>query len=343
MSDPAVAVKPVRIGVLGVGRIGAMHAELIAHRIPGAALACIYDSHAPSADAVGNRLGVPIAATAEEVLSNPDVDAVAICSSTDTHVDLLIAAANAGKAIFCEKPISLNLAEVDRALAVVDASGVPIQIGFNRRFDPSHKAVHDAVATGQIGDVHIVRISSRDPAPPPIAYIEVSGGIFLDMTVHDLDMARYLTGSEVLSVFARGAVRVDPAIGDAGDFDTVVVVLEHENGAITTIDNSRRAVYGYDQRVEVFGSSGVVASDNPRTTTTTLSNAAGAHMSTIPYFFLDRYIPSYLAEWAAFVEVVRDGAPSPVVANDGRAPLLIGLAALKSVRESRVVLISEIG
>ena len=342
MSDPATAVKPVRVGVLGVGRIGAMHAELIARRVPGAQLAGVYDAHRPTAEAVGRQLGAPVAQTVQELLSDPAVDAVAICSSTDTHVDLLIAAAEAGKAIFCEKPISLDLAEVDRALAVVDASGVAIQIGFNRRFDPSHKAVRDAVASGRIGDAHIVRISSRDPAPPPIAYIKVSGGIFLDMTVHDLDMARYVTGSEVVSVFARGAVRVDPAIGEAGDYDTVVLVLVHDNGAITTIDNSRQAVYGYDQRVEVFGSKGVVASENPRVTTTVFSDETGSHASTIPYFFLDRYIPSYVAEWEAFVDVVRNGSPSPVVANDGRAPLVIGMAALKSIAESRPVLISEI-
>jgi myo-inositol 2-dehydrogenase / D-chiro-inositol 1-dehydrogenase len=342
MSAPTVAPKLVNIGILGVGRIGAMHAELIARRTHGAAVACVFDAYRPSADAVGAQFGVPVAATVEEVLNNPDVDAVAICSSTDTHVDLLIAAAQAGKAIFCEKPISLSLAEVDRALAAIDLAGVPVQIGFNRRFDPSHKAVRDAVADGTVGDVHLVRISSRDPQPPPLAYVKVSGGIFLDMTIHDLDMARFVTGSEVVSVFARGAVRVDPAIGEAGDLDTVVLVLVHENGAITTIDNSRQAVYGYDQRVEVFGSGGMVASENPYMTSTVVRDASGSHLSAIPFFFLDRYVPAYVAEWAAFVAMVRDGSPSPAGTADGRAPLVIGLAALKSIKENRAVLISEI-
>ena len=215
-------------------------------------------------------------------------------------------------------------------------------IGFNRRFDPNFARVREVVEAGEIGEPHILHIMSRDPSPPPIDYIKVSGGIFLDMTIHDFDMARFVTGSEVEEVYATGAVMVDPAIGEAGDLDTVVLVLTHTNGAITTIDNSRQAVYGYDQRVEVFGAAGLVASENPSVTTTVLRDAAGSRGSTIPYFFLDRYIPSYLAEWADFVAMVRDGAPSPVTVDDGRAPLVIGLAAWKSVREGRPVRTDEI-
>jgi len=314
---------PVRIGVLGTGRIGAMHAELLARRVPGAALAVVYDAVPESAD----RLGAPVARSVEDVLSSPAVDAVAVCSSTDTHVDLVVAAAEAGKAIFCEKPLSLDLDEVDRALAAVERAGVLLQIGFNRRFDPGHRAVRDAVAAGKVGDVHILRITSRDPAPPPLDYIAVSGGLFLDMTIHDFDMARFVTGSEVVEVYARGAVRVDPAIGEAGDVDTAVVTLAHENGALTAIDNSRRAVYGYDQRVEAFGSKGVVLSENP---------------APMPHFFLDRYEPSYIAEWEAFVAAVRSGGPSPVPGADGRAPLMIGLAARRSGRAGRLVRIAEV-
>ena len=221
-------------------------------------------------------------------------------------------------------------------------ASVPLQIGFNRRFDASHKAVADAVAAGDIGDVHILKITSRDPAPPPLEYIKVSGGIFLDMTIHDFDMARYVTRSEVVEVYAQGDVRVDSAIGDAGDLDTVVITLTHESGAITLIDNSRQAVYGYDQRVEAFGSLGMVGSNNPSVHTTRWADASGSRGTTIPYFFLDRYIPSYVAEWEAFVSTVRDGtAPTPNGA-DGRAPLVIGLAAAKSVREGRPVRIEEI-
>ena len=331
----------LRVAVFGCGRIGQMHAELLARRVPGATVALVYDAFADASRTVGARLGVPVAGSVDEVLGNADVDAVAICSSTDTHVDLMIAAAEAGKAIFCEKPISLALDQVDRGLAAVDAAGVPLMIGFNRRFDASHRAVRDAVASGAVGDVHIARITSRDPAPPPIAYIQTSGGIFLDMTIHDFDMARYVTGSEIVAVTAKGAVRVDPAIGAAGDLDTVVIVLEHADGAITTIDNSRQAVYGYDQRVEVFGSKGMASSENPLTTTTVVRDASGSHHATLPYFFLDRYIPSYLAEWETFVATAH-GAPSPVSGADGRAPLVAGLAALRSVREGRTVATSEI-
>ncbi len=329
------------IAVLGAGRIGKMHAELIARQVPGLDLSSVFDVYAPSAEAVGADLGVEVAASVDDIMSS-DVDAVAICTSTDTHVDLVVAAAAAGKAIFLEKPVSLNLAEVDRAIAAVDAAGVPLQIGFNRRFDASHAAVAQAVANGDVGDVHMVRITSRDPAPPPIEYINVSGGIFLDMTIHDFDMARFVTGSEVVEVFAKAAVRIDPAIGEAGDVDTAVVVLTHENGAITTIDNSRQAVYGYDQRVEAFGSAGMAISENPRSHTAELHTPAGTNQATIPYFFLERYIPSYLAEWSGFLDGLASGT-MPVTANDGRAPLVIGLAAWQSVREGRPVLTSEIG
>jgi len=328
------------IAVLGVGRIGRMHAELIAHQVPGLALMSVFDVHQPAAVSVAEDLGVIAASSVEEVLAS-DVDAVAVCSSTDTHVDLVVAAAEAGKAIFLEKPVSLNLAEVDRAVAAVEASGVLVQVGFNRRFDDSHAAVQQAVANGQVGDVHMVRITSRDPEPPPVEYVKVSGGIFLDMTIHDFDMARFVTGSEVTEVYAKAAVRVDPAIGEAGDVDTAVIVLTHENGAITTIDNSRQAVYGYDQRVEVFGSAGVARSQNPFSHTAVVQNADGLSGATIPYFFLDRYIPSYLAEWTSFLEGMESGT-TPVSIGDGRAPLVIGLAAWKSFRENRPVATAEI-
>jgi myo-inositol 2-dehydrogenase/D-chiro-inositol 1-dehydrogenase len=300
----------VRIGVVGVGRIGRMHAELLAREVPGVQLTCVHDPLPIDGDLPAPAVGL------DELLST--VDAVAICSSTPTHADLIVAAAEAGKAIFCEKPVSLDLAELDRALAAVKAAGVPFQIGFNRRFDPAHAAV----ANADVGELQLVRISSRDPAPPPLDYIKSSGGIFLDMTIHDFDMARYVAHSEVVEVFARGAVRVDPAIGEAGDVDTAVVLLEHENGCLTTIDNSRQAVYGYDQRVEAFGSAGVAVSENPQP---------------MPHFFLDRYIPSYLAEWEAFVHAVTSGTPPFVGPEYARAPLVIGLAAWRSLREGRPV------
>ena len=268
---------------------------------------------------------------------------MAICSPTGTHADLIVEAARAGKAIFCEKPVSLDLAQVDRALAVVEETGVPFQIGFNRRFDPAHAAVAAAVADGTVGEPQLVRISSRDPAPPPLDYLRGSGGIFLDMTIHDFDMARFVTGSEVVEVFARGAVRVDPAIATVDDIDTAVITLVHENGCLTVIDNSRQAVYGFDQRVEAFGSAGMAASENPLAHSAIVRTQDGMRASTLPYFYLERYIPSYLREWEAFVGAVARGETPPVTGTDARAPLVIGLAAWRSLREGRPVRIEEMG
>ena len=210
----ATTTATLRIGVSGVGRIGRMHADLLDRQVPGATRRRRLRRQ-PGRGARGVALGVPRRDSVDELLGT-DVDAVAICSTTETHADLIVAAARAGKAIFCEKPVSLDLAEVDRALAAVEAAGVPFQIGFNRRFDPAHAAVREAVVRGEVGEPQLVRISSRDPAPPPMAYVRGSGGIFLDMTIHDFDMARFVTGSEVVEVFARGAVRVDPAFGERG-------------------------------------------------------------------------------------------------------------------------------
>jgi myo-inositol 2-dehydrogenase / D-chiro-inositol 1-dehydrogenase len=280
---------------------------------------------------------VPVAGSVAELVRSDDVDAVAICSTTDTHADLIVAAAEAGKAIFCEKPVSLDLAAVDRALRAVDAAGVPFQIGFNRRFDPAHQSVHDAVASGSVGEPHLVRISSRDPAPPPLEYVRTSGGLFLDMTIHDFDMSRYVAGSEVVEVYARGAVRVDPAFAEAGDVDTALITLVHEDGCLTAIDNSRQAVYGFDQRVEVFGSGGMAASDNPFAHSGVVRTAEGTRASTLPYFFLERYVPSYVRQWEAFVTALSEHHAPPVGTADARAPLVIGLAAWRSMREDRPV------
>ena len=320
-----------RIGVAGVGRIGRMHAEIIARQTPGASLVAVADVNADAARDVARDLQVD-AATVDELISSDDVDAVAICTSTDTHVDLTAAAAAAGKAIFCEKPLSLSLDEVDRAIAAVEAAGVPFMVGFNRRFDPAHRSVADAVRDGIVGSVHLARISSRDPAPPPIDYLRVSGGIFVDMMIHDFDMARFVVRSPVVEVYAKGAVLIDPAIGEAGDVDTAMVLLTHESGAMTMIDNSRQAVYGYDQRVEVFGEKGLAASENPHAHSGMTLTATGQSSALIPHFFLDRYRTSYLLEWEAFVAYLRSGGPSPVSGADGRAPVAIGLAAGQSMR-----------
>jgi len=332
----------IAIGVLGVGRIGVMHAELIAQRIEGARLAGVFDLNNAAAKDVAAKFNCRQFSDPEELMSSSEVDAIAICTSTDTHVDMLVKASKFKKPVFCEKPISLSLSETDRGLKAINDSKTPLMIGFNRRFDPSHRSVRNRVADGSIGDVHVARITSRDPAPPPVEYAKVSGGIFVDMTIHDFDMARYVVGSEIVSVFATGAVRVVPAFAEIGDLDTVALMLQHANGAITMIDNSRQAVYGYDQRVEVFGSKGLVGSDNPLMTSTILRNEQGTQLAKMPYFFLDRYIPSYIAEWNEFIAVA-NGKIAPVVTGaDGRASLVAGLAAWKSVREGRLVKTSEI-
>lgn len=337
----------IRFAVLGCGRIGKMHAEMLARQVPGASVSVVFDVIDAAAAAVGAGIGARVATSLADAVSADDVDAVAICTSTDTHVDAMVAAAKAGKAVFCEKPISLNAAEVDRGLAAVDAAGVALQIGFNRRYDPSHKAVADAVHHGAVGDVHLVNIISRDPGPPPIEYIAGSGGMFNDMTIHDFDMARYVTGSEVVEVYAKGAVRVDPAIGEAGDIDTAVVLLTHASGALTTIDNSRRAAYGYDQRVEAFGSKGKAASENHHQFNSVLATEQGFRRPPLEDFFLERYAKSYLNQWDAFINYVSSLADdastsSPASGADGRAPLMIGKAALLSMNENRPVAVAEI-
>ena len=333
---------PVRIGLVGAGRIGRVHAGFLSGRVRGAQLAGIHDVRGQEAQALAGELEVPVFESVEQMLADPEVHAVAVCSSTDTHAELTIAAARAGKAVFCEKPLSLELAGVDRVRAAVAETGVPFQIGFNRRFDPAHRSVRDAVAGGAVGEPHLVRITSRDPFPPPIEYVRVSGGIFLDMTIHDFDMARYVTGREVVEVYARGSVRIEPAYADAGDVDTALVVLEHEDGCVTAIDNSRRSTYGYDQRVEVFGSGGMAVSGNPPTHAGVVLTAEGASSPPMPSFFLDRYAESYERAWEAFVDAVRDGRDPVVGIEDARAPLVIGLAAWRSLREHRPVRVEEI-
>lgn len=333
----------INVGLIGAGRIGQVHAETLSYRIPQANLIAVADVFVESAKKCADRFQIPtVTADPQDIFNNPAIDAVVICSSTNTHAPLMTQAANAGKHIFCEKPIALNLAQIDSALAAVERAGVKLQIGFNRRFDPNFKAARDMVAAGKIGQPHLVRISSRDPEPPPIEYIKVSGGLFLDMTIHDFDMARYLIDSEVEEIFTSGAVLVDPAIGQAGDVDTAVITLKYANGAIGTIDNSRKAVFGYDQRVEVFGSGGNVVVSNTTPHTAVLSNEQGIHAPPPPFFFLERYLEAYAAEMEAFISAVQNDTPPPVTGIDGRIPVVMGMAAWKSYRENRPVKLSEI-
>ncbi len=334
----------VNIGLLGSGRIGQMHAKLLQTQVPGARLAMVQDEVGQIAQQVGDELGVAATHDAAELLASPDVDAVAICASTEAHVPLLLQALAASKPVFCEKPVSLDLAEVDKVVEAADATGAAgqaIQIGFNRRFDPSHAHLARAVKAGDIGEVHLLRITSRDPEPPPMEYVNRSGGIFFDMTIHDFDMARFVTGSEVIQVYATGEARITPQLSELGDLDTAVTVLRHENSAITTIDNSRQAVYGYDQRIEAFGSDGMLVSDNVLDHTVTQRDRTGGHAAPVPYFFIERYQASYVAQWEAFVSMA-NGAPSPVTLADGRAPMLIAEAATQSVKQGRALELAEI-
>jgi myo-inositol 2-dehydrogenase/D-chiro-inositol 1-dehydrogenase len=331
------------VALIGAGRIGRLHAQHLKSRITRVTLAAIADSHLPSARKLAAEIEVgPVYSDYTEMFANEKLDAVLICSSTDTHAQIIEDAAAAGLHIFCEKPIDHEVSKIDRALNAVKKAGVKLQIGFNRRFDPNFRHVHDVVRSGMIGDPHIVRITSRDPAPPPIEYIAVSGGMFMDMTIHDFDMARFLSGSEVTKVFATGCVRVDPRIGEANDIDTAIIVLEFANGAIGSIDNSRQAVYGYDQRVEVFGSAGVISADNNTPHRTTFADKNGVHAPLPLNFFMDRYTESYLGEINEFVNAVLDDKSVPVTGEDGRTPILIALAAKKSLIEGRAVALSEI-
>ncbi|MFQ5398540.1 MAG: inositol 2-dehydrogenase [Anaerolineae bacterium] len=333
----------IRMGVIGAGRIGKIHAESIATRVPEAELAAIADVYLPAAQETAARFHVSwVTADYRDILADPAMDAVAICSATDTHAQIIQEAAAAGKHILCEKPIDHNLAKIDAALAAVKAAGVKFQVGFNRRFDANFRKVRELVASGAVGEPHILRITSRDPAPPPIEYIKVSGGIFLDMTIHDFDMARYLIGDEVEEVYVAGGVMVDPAIGKAGDLDTAVITLKFANGVIGIIDNSRQAVYGYDQRVEVFGSEGMVAVGNNTPDTHVYANAQGVFSAKPLYFFLERYMDSYVSEMQEFVSAVVHDTETPVVGEDGRVPVVMGLAARKSWEENRPVRLDEV-
>ena len=333
----------INVGMIGAGRIGRVHAENLAYHIPEANVVAIADIFVEVAEKCAADFGIPsVFQSHRAIMENDQIDAVVICSSTDTHAQFIEEAAAAGKHIFCEKPIDFDLKRIDQALGAVEKASVKLQIGFNRRFDPSFKRVRDMVAGGEIGTPHMVHIISRDPGPPPIDYIKVSGGIFLDMTIHDFDMARYLIGSKVEEVYAVGGVMVDPEIGEAGDLDTTLVTLRYANGAIGSIDNSRQAVYGYDQRVEVFGSGGGIVVANRVPDKAVFSDANGVHAAKPLYFFIERYTDAFITEMKEFVAAIREDKTPPVTGIDGRIPVVMGLAAWKSYRENRPVNLSEI-
>ena len=323
----------VRFGLLGAGRIGKVHARAVTAS-PDARLVAVADAIAPAAEAIATAYGAEVR-TIDAIAAADDIDAVVICTPTDTHADLIERFARAGKAIFCEKPIDLDVARVRACLKVVEATGARLMVGFNRRFDPHFRALRRAIDDGRIGTVEMVTLVSRDPGAPPLDYIARSGGIFRDMTIHDFDMARWLLGEEPVAVSAHAAVLTDPAIRAAGDFDSANVLLETASGRQAVITNSRRATYGYDQRVEVLGSGGMVAAENQREVSIEIADGAGFQRPPLLDFFMTRYTAAYAAEIAAFVAGLRDGTPLAPSGADGLAALLLADAAVRSVAEGR--------
>ncbi len=332
-----------RIAVLGCGRIGVMHAANIAAH-PRARLAGVYDIVAAAAETVAAAHGTRVFRSAEEVFASADVDAVLIATATATHCDYIEAAVAAGKPVLCEKPLDLSLERIELCRGRIGDTGLPIMLGFVRRFDPGHRAARRACLDGEIGDLHQVVITSRDPAMSPDAYIEVSGGIFRDMTIHDLDLARFMLGEEVVSVSATGSRLVDPALMErCGDYDTTVAVLTTAGGKQAAIVNSRAAAYGYDQRVELFGSKGMVLSENRRQNQVTKHFGSATNVSTpLLHFFIERYEAAFNAEIGSFVDAVEVGAAVEVGFEDGRAASILADAAFRSVDEGRTVRVSEI-
>jgi myo-inositol 2-dehydrogenase/D-chiro-inositol 1-dehydrogenase len=308
---------------------------------PGATLVAIADSVAASAKTVQDAYGCDIR-TVDAILASTDIDAVVICTPTDTHADLIERFTNTGKAVFCEKPVDLSLVRVKACLKVVQANQGTVMVGFNRRFDPDFMGVKAAIDAGSLGDVEMVTITSRDPGAPPADYITRSGGIFRDMTIHDFDMARWLLGEEVDSVLAAASVLTDKKIGDLGDFDSVNVILRTASGKQAVITNSRRATYGYDQRIEVLGSKGMAQAENQGENRVVLADKSGFHAAPLLNFFMTRYIAAYANEIAAFVAAVKNGTETPTTTHDGLMALALAEAALKSVAEGRAIKLAEV-
>ena len=330
----------IRFGLLGAGRIGKVHAKAISADA-NAVLVAVADAFPAAAQGIADQYGCEVRSV-EAILAAKDIDAVVICTPTDTHADLIEAFAKAGKAIFCEKPIDLNIDRVKACLKVVRDTKAVLMVGFNRRFDPHFAAVRAEVDKGTLGSVEMVTITSRDPGAPPLDYIARSGGIFRDMTIHDFDMARFLLGEEVAEVSAMAAVLTDPAIGKAGDFDSVQVMLKTASGKQCMISNSRRATYGYDQRIEVHGSLGAATAENQRPVMIEVATAAGYTRPPLHDFFMTRYTEAYAAEIAAFITAVSGKGKASPSGEDGLSALALSEAALKSVAEGRTVKMSEI-
>ena len=334
----------VTLGIIGAGRIGKVHTESICNYVRNAKIKTVADPFMNDTTAAWLKsMGVEnTAKDYHDILNDPEIDAVLICSSTNTHSPISLEAIAAGKHVFCEKPIDHDLGRIKEVVNALKGSRLKYQVGFNRRHDHNFAAVKQAILDGKVGDVHIIKITSRDPEPPSAEYAAVSGGMFLDMTIHDFDMVRFLAGCDAEELYVQSAVLVDPAIGEAGDVDTAVITLKMANGAIAVIDNSRRAAYGYDQRAEVFGSKGMVATANDTLSTAVISNAEGVTGEKPLYFFLERYMQSFATEVKGFVNAIENDTDTLVNVEDGLKPVLMGIAAKKSVLEHRPVKLSEI-
>lgn len=335
----------LNIGIIGAGRIGKVHLESISYHVKNATVTAMADPFMnEETEKLIRSYGVSkVTKDYKDILNDKDIDAVLVCSSTDTHAAISIEAINAGKHVFCEKPVDHSIEKIQAvADTLKEHPNIKFQVGFNRRFDHNFAAIRKAYDDGKIGEAHILKITSRDPEPPNPAYIKVSGGIFLDMTIHDFDMACFLTDSDVEELYVNSAVLVDPAIGEQGDVDTAIITMKMANGALAVIDNSRKAAYGYDQRAELFGSKGMVATSNDTVSSAVISNADGVTGEKPLFFFLERYMGSFSEEMRQFTEAVINDTEVPVGIHAGLQSVKIGLAARKSVEEHRPVKISEI-
>jgi len=330
----------LKVGLLGAGRIAGVHATAITSH-PQSELTAVSDFYPEAAEKLAAQYGA-VARSTDEIIADPEIEAVLIATSTDTHSDLMEAATRAGKAVLCEKPVDLSLERARACQNVVDATGRPVMIGFNRRFDTNFGALKQALTAGEIGKAELLSITSFDPAPPPVEYIKVSGGIFRDMMIHDFDMANFVMGSAPVSITATASSIVDPEIGAAGDFDTAIVTLHYAGGELAVIKNSRRAVYGYDQRVELLGSKGLLQAQNMLENTVVKSGIHGVTGAKPTYFFLERYMQAYKAEWSAFVSAITEGAALPVTLSDGVLALAMAEAATKSAKTGQPVLLADI-
>ena len=330
----------LKVGLLGAGRIAGVHATAITSN-PNSELVAVSDFYPEAAQKLADQFGCQ-ARTTDEIIADPAIDAVLIATSTDTHSDLIEAATAAGKAVLCEKPVDLSLERARTCLANADKNGQPVMIGFNRRFDSNFGALKAALDAGEIGKAELLSITSFDPAPPPVAYVKVSGGLFRDMMIHDFDMANFIMGETPVRISAVGSSIVDPEIGAAGDVDTAVVTMTYADGKIAVIKNSRRAVFGYDQRVELLGSDGMLQVQNMLENTVVKATKAGVSSAKPTYFFLERYMPAYAAEWADFVKAIAEGTDVPVSLADGVAALAMAEAAHRSRQSGAPVLLADI-